>query len=346
MSEKDFDFDFDFTPVPVPAAAPDADFIPHLDQYDKVVIGFSGGKDSLACLLTLLERGVPRTKIELHHHLVDGREGSTLMDWPITEAYCQAVADAFNIKLTFSHRVGGFEREMLRNGQATGAVVIPMGESTMTVGGHGPEGTREKFPQVSSDLALRWCSSALKIDVFARYLTNNPKFQEGKTLVVTGERAEESKARANYKKFEPHRTDLREGIKVKRYVDVWRAVHAWKEQEVWDIIKRWKVTSHPAYYLGFGRCSCRPCVFGSKDQWATVRDIAPEQFNTIANYERQFKITIHRKETVVQRADAGTPYVTDPFWVEVANSKTFDCPVFIEPWVLPAGAFGDSCGPS
>lgn len=36
-----------------------------LEEYDKIIILFSGGKDSLACVLDLLERGVPREKIEL-----------------------------------------------------------------------------------------------------------------------------------------------------------------------------------------------------------------------------------------------------------------------------------------
>ena len=66
----------------------------HLDSYDRIIVCFSGGKDSLACLLYLLEQGVSPDRITLHHHLVDGREGSTMMDWPVTEAYCQAIAKA------------------------------------------------------------------------------------------------------------------------------------------------------------------------------------------------------------------------------------------------------------
>ena len=54
------------------------------DTYDHVIVAFSGGKDSVACLLHLLDLGVPREKIELWHHDVDGREGSDLMDWPVT----------------------------------------------------------------------------------------------------------------------------------------------------------------------------------------------------------------------------------------------------------------------
>lgn len=62
---------------------------PDLQAYDRFLVAFSGGKDSICCLLHLLEAGVNPDKIELHHHLVDGREGSTLFDWPCTEDYCR-----------------------------------------------------------------------------------------------------------------------------------------------------------------------------------------------------------------------------------------------------------------
>ena len=84
-----------------------------LRSYDKIVVAFSGGKDSTACVLYLLESGVPKDKFELWHHIIDGREGSTLMDWPVTEDYCRAFARALDIKIYFNWKVGGFEMEML-----------------------------------------------------------------------------------------------------------------------------------------------------------------------------------------------------------------------------------------
>jgi hypothetical protein len=35
-----------------------------LEDYDIIAVNYSGGKDSLACLLHLLDLGVPRSKIE------------------------------------------------------------------------------------------------------------------------------------------------------------------------------------------------------------------------------------------------------------------------------------------
>lgn len=318
---------------------------PNLHDYDRILVAFSGGKDCEACVLHLLDMGVDPSRIHLHHHLVDGRE-SKLMDWPITEAYCRAFAKAFGMQISFSWRVGGFEREMLRQNSATAPSAIPDGDGHRLIGGNGPLNTRRMFPQLSASLATRWCSSYCKISLMDSWIVNDPQFMNGKTLVVTGERAEESASRAKYLQFEPHRSDNRHGKRVRRWVDHWRPVHGWSEQRVWEIIERYRLVAHPAYYLGYGRCSCRCCIYGSKNQWATVKVIAPAQFKQIAAYEQEFGVTIHRTETVEQRACAGKPYALDPFWVRLANSEVFDIPVITENWVLPAGAYGESCGPT
>lgn len=90
-----------------------------LATYDRIVVAFSGGKDSVACVLHLLEMGVPPAKIELRHHEVDGRESAALMDWPSTPAYCRAVASVLGIRYLASWKEGGFEREMTRNNTPT-----------------------------------------------------------------------------------------------------------------------------------------------------------------------------------------------------------------------------------
>jgi len=321
---------------------------PDLASYDYIIVASSGGKDSTACILHLLEQGAPKDRIELWHHDIDGHGGSTLMDWPVTSDYFRAVAEGLDLKYYFSWRDGGFEREMLRENARTAPVFFetPEGDLQEAGGKRGKLGTRRKFPQVSANLAVRWCSSSLKIDVCSLAINNQERFLGKRTLVVTGERAEESAARAKYKTFEPHRCH-RVGARVQRHVDHWRPVHGWPEAEVWAIIERWKIQPHPAYRLGWGRLSCAACIFGSSNQWASLKAVNPEQFTKVANYEAEFGCTIHRTRSVTEQAERGTAYeAIDPALVEEALNTEYTGDVFVEDWELPAGAFGENCGPS
>ena len=89
--------------------------------YDRYVVTFSGGKDSTACFLHLLELEVPKEKIELWHHDVDGH-GPLFMDWECTPDYCRKFAQAFGVPIYFSWKEGGFLREMLRENTATAPI--------------------------------------------------------------------------------------------------------------------------------------------------------------------------------------------------------------------------------
>jgi 3'-phosphoadenosine 5'-phosphosulfate sulfotransferase (PAPS reductase)/FAD synthetase len=321
-----------------------------LETYDKILIALSGGKDSVGALLFLLEAKVPPDRIELHHHAVDG-EGPSFMEWPSTTAYCRAIANAFQLPLYLSWRAGGFEREMLRNTAPTAPVIFETPDGTRhSAGGNGPLGTRLKFPQVTANLQQRYCSSALKIDVLAAAIRSQDRFTGQRTLVVTGERAEESRARANYASFEPHRTDTRHGNRKPRHVDHWRPVHHLREDEIWRLLQRHGILPAPAYRLGWSRFSCLSCIFGGPDQWATLRLIAPAWFHRIATYESRFGCTIHHRRSIGELADRGRPYeaaTTQPDLVRQALSPEWSEPIRVNPkaWRLPAGAFGKSRGP-
>lgn len=339
---------------------PSAEIIPEtepdLDSYDYIIVACSGGKDSIACVLHLLDIGIDPSRIELWHHRVDGLN-SELMDWPCTDDYVKKFAKAFNLKIYYTWKEGGFEREMLRDNQPTAPISFetPNGK-IKTVGGTKKSlGTRKKFPQVAASLTVRWCSAYLKIDVAARALRHQERFINSKTLFITGERAEEGRydkngkpcGRAAYAEFETHTTDLRNGKSYTRHIDHWRPVHKWTENRIWDIIRRFRVNVHPAYHLGWGRLSCASCIFGSKHQWASLNAINPKQVKRIINYEIEFKRTIHRKKSVPELIAEGTPYpsITKKL-TEIALSKTYSEKIILDLWHEPAGAYGENAGPT
>lgn len=337
--------------------------VDELESYDYYIVAFSGGKDSIACFLHLLDCGIPKSKIELWHHSIDGRGSDFFMDWPITESYCEEFAKSFNVPIYFSWKEGGFKGEMLRENQSTAPTsfespvednLLECGIETKSIGGNGPLDTRLKFPQVSPDLRVRWCSAYLKIGVCTSALRNQARFINKRTLVITGERAEESAARSKYKEFEPDPADLRNGVMLKsgklrnsknwRHIDRARPVHKWLEKDVWNVIKKYKINMHPAYRLGWGRLSCMACIFGSKNQWASVKAINENAFSEISEYEQLFETTIQRKDSVEQLAKKGSPYNFDPELAKYSQKRTFTESIFMDDWALPMGAFGEQNG--
>lgn len=319
-----------------------------LNSYDHIIVAFSGGKDSTACLLSLIDAGVDLSKVELWHHDIDGKETGRLMDWAVTPDYCRKFAAAFNVPLYFSWKVGGFSREMLRENSLTAPIRFEKSDGTIgqTGGTRGKMNTRRKFPQVSADLSVRWCSAYLKVDVCSTAIRNQERFINKKTLLVSGERAEESPGRAKYSEFEPDRADNRNGAKIDRHVDRYRPIHKWSEKQVWNIIENHNVRVHPAYWIGWGRVSCSACIFGSANQWASLAAIDPDQVEKISSFEKEFGFTINRNKSVSDLVAAGTPYEgTASDHVKDSLADEYSQDIIMNDWYLPAGAYGESCGP-
>lgn len=314
-----------------------------LQDCDSVLIALSGGKDSIATVLHIIELGY-RHKIRLIHHDIDS--GHPLFDWAVTPSYVRAFAQHFDLPLIESGRVGGFKQELYKEDGLSGGYWWKDEDGYTVNEGKPKVNTRRRFPAISANLTSRWCSSFLKIDVCAVYIRARYNNLE-KILVLTGERREESSNRAKYAEFETDRAHA----PTKRIAMRWRPVIDWSEREVWAILKRHGVNPHPAYKLGWGRLSCMCCIFGSKNQWASVRKIAPTQFNELAAMEQEFNHTIHAKKTITQLADEGQVYpeVLRQTWnVSEATRDVYMESIYLTPaqWKLPAGAYGESNGPT
>jgi len=146
-----------------------------------------------------------------------------------------------------------------------------------------------------------------------------------------------------------HAKRISKGQGLFRNVHAWRPMHKWTTEQVWAIIERWKVNPHPAYVLGWGRCSCAGCIFGSKDQWASLKAVLPGTFEKILKYEKQFGKTISQSRiSIAEIAETGTPYAAiaaNPEIVKQIGSKTYTQPIILENWVRPAGADSELDGP-
>lgn len=171
-----------------------------LEEYDLIVVLISGGKDSVACYLKLIELGVPKEKIEFWHHDIDGGHPTRRMDWKCTQNYVKSLADAEGVKLRVSYRVNGFFGELYRIGASepiewidpdTGEIkqcklssnYLKCRELKEQATEEMEEllkqyGYRMKFPAKTGDLSRRWCSAYLKICVADTVVSNLDRLGE------------------------------------------------------------------------------------------------------------------------------------------------------------------------
>jgi 3'-phosphoadenosine 5'-phosphosulfate sulfotransferase (PAPS reductase)/FAD synthetase len=312
----------------------------------RIMLAFSGGKDSIAMFFHLLELGIPVERIELHHHDIDGHS-EDLFDWKCTVDYVKAFAKEFNVRLFFSYRDKGIIGGIYRDNQPNEDIFfqsVPDGEYTRSYSDQKKINTRLKFPAVSADLGTRWCSSYVKIDVLRRAITNQASLSKANIVVLTGERRAESTARAKYKEIQ-----MNDSLTSKnRLVINWRCVIDYSDKDVWNVLKKYKVQPHPAYELGWSRCSCQTCVFNSPNTWASLAEISPEKIDRINEIEISIGHTLYHKKvkgknekiTIYEKVASGESFLTDQLkndWEDQAINS-FTKPIKIENWELPLGA--------
>ena len=342
-----------------------------LEEYDLIVVLISGGKDSVACYLKLLELGIPKERIEFWHHDIDGGHPSRRMDWKCTQNYVKALADAEGIKLRVSYRVNGFFGELYRIGASepiewidpdTGEVrqcklssnYLKCKELKEQATEEMEEllkqyGYRMKFPAKTGDLSRRWCSGNLKAAVQDSVTANLEETKhDKKILIVSGERRGESAGRSKYNEMEIHRTNAE--AKAHRIVHQWRCCIDYSEKDVWELLKRHHINPHPCYRIGWNRCSCMMCIFSTPRLFAGVKELFPDDYAALRHDEEVLGFTLDNKKNLDEFIGDTKSCVC---WDDrkaihsILTGEFTTDDIYINDWKYPVGAFhgadGGSC---
>jgi len=232
----------------------------------KVIVQFSGGKDSHACLIWAVNK---YGKKNVRAVFCD-----TYWDSPFTYKHIQDTCKLLDVELKTisSSKYDSFTDMAIKKGRMPSAL-------------------------------MRFCTTELKVNPFVDYLLSEVRES---VLIIQGIRALESKKRSEMPKsctyfkyyFESYRTDKR-GSKVyfnyrKKEVANWlefyddslfRPVFDWSGQDVIDYIISHGHKPNVLYYLGFKRVGCFPCVMSSMTELRELITRFPERIKLINDFE-------------------------------------------------------------
>lgn len=224
-----------------------------------VVVNHSGGKDSQAMMVKLLEI-VPKAQMLVVHASL----GKYEWDGALELAQKQA-ADA-----------------------GVPFVVARATKTFMDMAEH-RHATRPDVPSFPSS-QYRQCTSDLKRNPIEREVRRYMK-ANGYTLVLDceGIRAQESPARAKRPTF----VHYKEGSKAGRTWYKWLPIFKMTLPVVWATIKDGGQTPHAAYAAGNERLSCVFCIMGSQNDILKGALARPELFAEMSAAEERFGYTMH-----------------------------------------------------
>jgi 3'-phosphoadenosine 5'-phosphosulfate sulfotransferase (PAPS reductase)/FAD synthetase len=258
----------------------------------KVVVTFSGGKDSLAALLWIRNNF---TKDFITVFCDTGWES------PVTYQYIDEIADKLNLNLV-----------KLKSKRFDGMIDMVMKKS--------------RFPSSRR----RFCTSELKvipmIDFLIDVVDDDFVIVQGIRGLESKSRSK-MLAQCNYFKYylEPsgknkkgenkfhtyRKKDVLSFCKV-RATDVLRPVFDWTAQQVIDYILENGLEPNPLYRMGFKRVGCFPCIMSSHPEIYQITQRFPERMAEIAAYETLCKSSFFGPDSIPRRYYKGSyPVISD-----------------------------------
>ncbi len=223
-----------------------------IDRDALVAINHSGGKDSQAMMIKLVEAGIPRDQLLIVHATLGD------IEWPGTISHIRKTT--FGLPLVIARPRRSFF-EMVR---ARGMFPSP------------------QYRQCTSDQKRGPIERELR-----RYLAANPRFA-GRIVSAMGARAEESAAR----RCRPAVSlNARNSVAGRTWID-WLPIHELTKREVFDTIASAGQEPHWAYGRGMSRLSCSFCIMSSLADLQCAARLRPDLLSAYIALEDEIGHTL------------------------------------------------------
>lgn len=232
------------------------------------VANHSGGKDSQATLIALINQGIPLKQILVVHASLGA------MEWPGALEKAQEHAAAHGLPFIVAKAAKTFF-DMVERRHATR-----------------PDAPSWPSPQ------HRQCTSDLKRDPIAREVRRYADAHGFKTIVnCLGLRAKESTGRAKLEVFSRVERFSTAGRTWLQYLPI----HKLTTEEVFASIAAAGLKPHFAYLLGNERLSCVFCIMSSQNDLRVGQKHNPELFDSYVRLEKKTGYTMHAsKESLLK----------------------------------------------
>ncbi|APE46211.1 MULTISPECIES: phosphoadenosine phosphosulfate reductase domain-containing protein [Rhodobacterales] len=229
-----------------------ADITDLIERGALVAINHSGGKDSQAMSIRLVEAGIPRDQLLIVHATLGD------VEWPGTISHIRKTT--FGLPPVIARPRRSFF-EMVR---ARGMFPSP------------------RYRQCTSDQKRGPIERELR-----RYLAANPRFA-GRIVSAMGMRAEESAARWSRHVV---RLNNRNSVAGRTWID-WLPIHELSRREVFDAIAAAGQEPHWAYGRGMTRLSCSFCIMSSLADLRCAARLRPDLLSAYMALEDEIGHTL------------------------------------------------------
>ena len=229
-----------------------ADITDMIERGALVAINQSGGKDSQAMTIKLIEAGIPRDQLLIVHAALGE------VEWPGTISHIKKTT--FGLPLVIARP----RRSFFGMVRARGMFPSP------------------RYRQCTSDQKRGPIERELR-----RYLAANPRFA-GRIVSAMGMRAEESAARRTRPVVS---LNARNSVAGRIWMD-WLPIHGLTRREVFGVIAAARQEPHWAYGCGMSRLSCSFCIMSSLADLQCAARLRPDLLATYMALEDEIGHTL------------------------------------------------------